>query len=150
MPRQSSYNQETVDKVCEKLAEGHSLRSICRSDDSMPNMSTIFRWLDENAEFASKYARARQVQADVLFDELVDIADDGSNDWMTRNGYRVEDSEVTKRSQLRIETRKWVASKLLPKKYGEKYLEEAAASADLASDAPVIAPDEPVPGKPIL
>lgn len=93
----------------------------------MPAQSTVFRWLaDERyAAFRERYARAREAQADAIFDEMLDIADDGTNDWMER---RREDGSVDEvlnhehisRSKLRVDARKWMAGKLAPKKYGEK------------------------------
>lgn len=70
-------------KICERLADGGSLRMICRDED-MPAKSTVFDWLaDHDREaFRTKYAYAREAQADSLVDEMTDIADDGSNDWM--------------------------------------------------------------------
>lgn len=124
--RPSSFTDEIADEICERLAGAQSLRKICL-DDHMPKQATIFRWLaDERyAAFREQYARAREAQADALFDETLDIADDGSNDWMER---RREDGSVDEvvnhehisRSKLRIETRRWMAGKLKPKKYGDK------------------------------
>jgi hypothetical protein len=92
----------------------------------MPNKATVFRWLASNEQFRDQYARARETQADALFDEILDIADDGSNDWMEKHnadgeniGWR-ENGEALRRSQLRVDARKWMAGKLQPKKYGEK------------------------------
>ncbi|WP_338469060.1 terminase small subunit protein [Sphingomonas sp. gentR] len=114
------------DRICELLAEGQSLRAICAAED-MPSQSAVFRWLaDENrATFRQQYARAREAQADALFDEMLDIADDGSNDWMERRRQdgstdEVLNSEHVQRSKLRIDARKWMASKLNPKVYGDK------------------------------
>ena len=89
----------------------------------MPARSTVIGWLfdGDHEEFMDQYARAREVQAEVLADELADIADDGSNDFTTdKNGKAVVDHEHIQRSRLRIDTRKWVAAKLLPKRYGDK------------------------------
>lgn len=123
--RPTDYTQETADIICERLADGESLRTIC-DDEDMPARSTVFRWLSLHKEFSDQYARAKEVQAEVLADELISIADDGRNDWMERKdadgeniGWR-ENGEALRRSALRIDTRKWVAAKLLPKKYGEK------------------------------
>lgn len=123
--RPTDYSQETADIICERLADGESLRTIC-DDEAMPARSTVFRWLSIHQEFSDQYARAKEVQAEVLADELISIADDGRNDWMERKteegdhlGWR-ENGEALRRSALRIDTRKWVAAKLLPKKYGEK------------------------------
>lgn len=72
----------------------------------MPSAATVCRWQVERSEFAEQYARARAAQADTLADELLDIADD--------------DAEDVNRSRLRVDARKWIASKLKPKSYGDK------------------------------
>ncbi|MCK5600579.1 terminase [Candidatus Pacearchaeota archaeon] len=87
------------------------------------------RWLDADEELRDRYARAKEAQADFMADEMLDIADDGRNDWMKRhqaNGESVEvvNNEVIQRSKLRIDARKWLASKLKPKKYSEKLQQE--------------------------
>ena len=92
---------------------------------NFPTYSTIMKWLSEDKELSDKYARAKEAQADFMADEMLDIADDGRNDWMTRTGrdgedYEVINKEVIQRSKVRIDTRKWLASKLKPKKYGDK------------------------------
>lgn len=117
--RPSEYSEAVADAICLRLANAESLRKICLSDD-MPCQTTVFKWLRQHEEFAQQYARAREAQADALFDECLDIADDGSNDYMgegeTYNG------DAVQRSRLRIDTRKWMAGKLRPKVYGEKTL----------------------------
>lgn len=123
--RPTIYSQELVDKICKRIAEGESVRVICYSED-MPSQGTIYSWLldEDKKEFLEKYARARNTQAEVLFDEILEIADDGTNDYMTitkgNDSYNVEDREVTGRSRLRVDTRKWYLSKVLPKKFGDK------------------------------
>lgn len=124
MARPTDYTQELADEICAQLADGSSLRTVCLADD-MPNKSTVFRWLRTNQEFCDQYARAKEESADALTDEMLDIADDGSNDWMKRSGkdqedYWVVNGEHVQRSRIRIDTRKWIASKLKPKKYGDK------------------------------
>ena len=125
MGRPSEYEPVIADIICEHLADGISLREICRGED-MPNKSTVFRWLAAHADFRDQYARAREAQADALADELLDIADDGDNDWMERKGEDGQslgwrgNGEAIQRSRLRVDTRKWIASKLKPKKYGDK------------------------------
>lgn len=121
--RPSLFSDALAAKICGRLALGESLRSICR-DAKMPNASTVFDWLAKHEKFAEQYARAREAQADALADEITDIADDASNDWMERNqpdnpGWQFN-GEAARRSQIRIDARKWVASKLKPKKYGDK------------------------------
>lgn len=124
MARPSDYTQELADEICSQLSDGISLRTVCLADD-MPNKSTVFRWLRTNEEFRDQYEIAKAECADAYADEIIDIADDGSNDYMTRKNsdgseYEVVNSEHIQRSRLRVDARKWVASKLKPKKYGDK------------------------------
>jgi hypothetical protein len=87
----------------------------------MPETRTVYRWLlDEKHEtFCRSYARARELQAEHLFEEMQEIADDGRNDWMERNGFPMVNGEAIQRSKLRLEDRKWRAGKLKPKVYGD-------------------------------
>lgn len=118
------FNQERADLICEALAEGHSLREICKADD-MPSKANVFRWLSSNKEFADQYTRAREAQADSLFDDILAIADDGRNDSYTDDEGRVRtDHDVIARSKLRVDARKWMAGKLRPKVYGDKVTQE--------------------------
>jgi hypothetical protein len=127
MGRPTIFSEALADAICEQIAEGNSLRSICL-DEAMPSKSTVFAWLadPEREDFRTKYTYAREAQADVLVDEMTDIADDGSNDWMERKnsdgaviGWQ-ENGEALRRSALRISARQWIAEKLRPKKYGSK------------------------------
>lgn len=133
MGRPSKFTQAIADKICERLADAQSLRSIC-CDEDMPSQTTVFRWLADDAreEFREQYARAREAQADAIFDEILDIADDASNDWMERrdeddenSGWKLNGDHV-QRSKLRIDARKWMAGKLNSRKYGEKITNEHA------------------------
>lgn len=114
--RPTSFSEETADAICERLVDGVSLRKICLSDD-MPNVSTVFRWLAVHKDFRDQYARAREAQADTLADEILDIADDGSNDYMGDDDKY--NGDAVQRSKLRVDSRKWLAAKMLPKKYGD-------------------------------
>lgn len=95
---------EIKNEICDRIAEGESLVQIC-ADSGMPARSTVFKYLRIDDEFADKYARAREAQADSFFDEIVSIAD-------------VE--EDTNKARVRIDARKWAAGKLRPKKYGDR------------------------------
>lgn len=121
--RPTDYCLETVFRICERLVEGESLRAICR-DPEMPGIATVFRWLHAHETFREQYAHARECQADTFADELTEIADDGRNDWMQANGGEdagwKANGENVQRARLRVDTRKWIASKLKPKKYGDK------------------------------
>ena len=124
--RPTDYNQELATKICEEIALGNSLRSVCRRDD-MPAMSTVFRWLGEEdkTQFKEQYARACEERTEAMAEDLLDISDDGTNDFMeieTEDGgvKVIENRENVQRSKLRVDTRKWLMSKMKPKKYGEK------------------------------
>lgn len=111
--------------ILTRIVEGESVRSIAR-DPEMPAMSTIFKELAENAAFSEQYARACEMRADAMFEEMFEIADDGQNDWMVVNGQGEDNSgwrvngEHVQRSRLRVDTRKWALARMNPKKYGEK------------------------------
>lgn len=120
MSRPTEFSLFLADEICELIAEGHSLRSICSTED-MPNKSTVFRWLAANKEFCDQYARARECQADTLADEILDIADDGKGDtYLDAEGNERVDHEAIARSRLRVDARKWIATKLKPRVYGDK------------------------------
>lgn len=114
------YTEKIARQICDRISTSHdSLKVICEEVDIVP--STVFKWLTEIPEFSEQYARAREAQADYLADEILTIADDGSNDTIvTNDGTMIENKEWTNRSKLRVDARKWIASKLKPKKYGDK------------------------------
>jgi len=122
--RPSSYNAETATTLCGYLAEGESLRTACKHD-GMPVPSTVFMWMRTNPEFSKQYEQAKQEAADAMAEELLDIADDGSNDYMEKldeagnaAGYRVNGEHI-QRSRLRTDVRKFLMAKMKPKKYGD-------------------------------
>jgi len=95
----------------------------------MPDKSTVIRWLARYQEFRDQYACARGAQADYYAEEIIEISDDGSNDWMERqrgdgSTEEVENKEVLARSRLRVDTRKWLMARMAPKKYGDKVIQE--------------------------
>ena len=138
MGRPSSYTQELTDRICARLAAGESLRTVCKDDD-MPSVQTVFTWMRVHPEFLEQYTRAKEESADALIEESLDIADDGTNDWMEKlnaDGEKIGwqlNGEHVQRSRLRIETRKWMASKLKPKKYGERVLNEHSGTIGFAN-----------------
>jgi hypothetical protein len=121
--RPSTFTQATADAICKRLADGESLRQVCRDDD-MPDKETVRGWRHSFPEFDAQYARARAEQAEGFLDEIIEIVDDGKNDWMDREVgrgrvIRVVDPEAVMRSKLRYDARRWAMSKILPKKYGD-------------------------------
>ena len=118
--RPTSYTDEIANKICSQISTSHkSLRTICKGDD-MPCVATVLNWLNTNEKFLAQYTRAKEEQADYLVEEMLDIADDSSNDTIETERGKVENREWTNRSRLKVDTRKWIASKLKPKKYGDK------------------------------
>ncbi|HRH29186.1 MAG TPA: hypothetical protein PKV17_10450 [Aquabacterium sp.] len=134
----SSYTPELAAKVCECIANGMSLRAIA-AQPGMPAMSTVMAWLDgARPEFSEQYARAREAQADKMAEDILAIADeecttvraskhgmDGDADGMREV---VFDATAVARNRLRVDARKWLASKLAPKKYGDKVLNEVTGA----------------------
>lgn len=117
MARPSDYTQELADRICEELSEGVSLRTVCLADD-MPSARTVFRWLRTNEQFCQQYARAKEESADAMAEELLDISDESVKD-----AYGADpkaSSAVVQAQKLRVDTRKWLMSKMKPKKYQDK------------------------------
>lgn len=126
--RPSLYNLETADKICAELSIGRPLAKICLDED-MPCLTSVYKWLRENEQFAQLYTRAKEESADTLADEMMQISDDGLNDtYLDENGNKRTDQDVIARSRLRVETRKWIAAKLKPKKYGDKVTNEVTGA----------------------
>lgn len=123
--RPTAYTPKIAAEICKRLSEGETLEEVCRSDH-IPASSTVRLWIVEDREgFSALHARAREAQALRWAEEVVEISDDGSNDWMERNvgdgeTITVADHEHISRSKLRVDTRKWLLAKVLPKIYGDK------------------------------
>jgi len=113
MGRPSDFTPEIAEEICDRVAKGESLRTICGADrdDFTPSERTIYRWLESGepwaAEFRQQYAHAREAQADVKFDEA----------WAIAKAATPENVQV---ARLQVDTIKWQASKLVPKKYGDR------------------------------
>ncbi|HFB6298162.1 TPA: hypothetical protein WN303_000519 [Neisseria gonorrhoeae] len=106
--RPTDYTKDMADNICEKISGGLSLRAIC-AEPGMPARGTVYRWLIENADFQDQYARAREKQADYFAEEIIEIADSAE-----------AESAAVSKAKLQIDARKWAASKIAPKKYGDK------------------------------
>lgn len=106
--RPTDYTKDMADKICEKISGGLSLRAIC-AEAGMPARGTVYRWLIENADFQDQYTRAREKQADYFAEEIIEIADSAE-----------AESAAVSKAKLQIDARKWAASKIAPKKYGDK------------------------------
>lgn len=116
--RPSDYTPDVAGAICDRMADGESLVSICR-EDAMPDRRTVYRWLDAHEEFRHKYARAVELRVEHWGDEILDIVDESGFDATVVDGRAVIDGEAIGRARLRMDARKWLMSKLLPKKYGD-------------------------------
>ncbi|ATC75032.1 ubiquitin carboxyl-hydrolase [Proteus mirabilis] len=112
MGRPSDYLPEVADDVCALIADGESLRSVCKRP-GMPNTTKVMRWLREYPDFREQYAKAMESRADAVFEELFDIADDVT-----------EEPSAVAKARLRIDTRKWALARMSPKKYGDKVTQD--------------------------
>lgn len=112
--RPSEYTDEIGDEICSRIAEGESLVSICK-DTHMPSAVTVYAWLRAVDGFLKRYTTAREDQADTLIDEMKEIVD---SEMPVGIDGKIDGGAVS-HAKLRAETRKWAASKLKPKKYGE-------------------------------
>tara|TARA_R100001086_G_C11694547_1_gene219570 strand:- start:3 stop:410 length:408 start_codon:yes stop_codon:yes gene_type:complete len=108
--RPTDYNEAIAAHICSEMAGGRSLRSICE-DEGMPGRSTVFQWLAKHKEFADQYARAQEDRTTAFAEDIIEIADDGN-------------AEDVQRAKLRVDARKWLMSKMAPKKYGDKVTQE--------------------------
>lgn len=133
--RPSSFTQDIAEVICTRIAEGESLREICRDDD-MPTRMTIYRWLQADPIFCDQYARAREDQADTLADEIIAIADEQPEviAVINKQGELIEhklDNAFLQWQKNRMDARKWTAMKLKPKKYGDRLVHAGDAEAPL-------------------
>jgi hypothetical protein len=106
MSRPSSYTEEMADRICDELMGGKSLVRICEAAD-MPHRSTVIRWMGADEAFATRCAHARDAQADLMDDLILDVAEKCT-------------SETAAADRVKIAAYQWRASKLAPKKYGDK------------------------------
>ena len=128
--RPTLYTEEMGKEICARLAEGESLRSICVAEH-LPHESTVRSWaIQPDHPISTQFDHARKLGYMKMAEELLEISDDGTNDWMERKdsegenvGWQVNGEHVS-RSKLRVETRKWILSKALPKIYGDKITAE--------------------------
>lgn len=121
--RPTLLTEEMAETILTRLIDGESLRRIC-SSEGMPTRAAVLKWVRTDPIFREQYRLARELQAETLADEMIDISDDGSNDWMPKvaqdgqNQGWLENGEALRRSQLRIDTRKWMAARMWPRRWG--------------------------------
>jgi len=119
--RPSKYTPELADRICRAIATStKSLKQICASNEGFPCRETIYDWCWDYEEFSNKYDQAKRHQANLLAEEVVTIADDDYDDMIQGEHGMIPNSARVQRHKLRVDSRKWIACKLLPKVYGEK------------------------------
>jgi len=110
--------------ILSEIEKGASLRSILRRED-MPNQNTFFEWIDRDEEKAKQYVRATEKRADSIFEDILSIVDENTNDTiLLDDGREIVNNDVIQRARLRMDARKWMLGKMNPKKYGEKIQQE--------------------------
>lgn len=119
-----AYTPVQIDKILDtvliRIEQGEALRTILKDSD-MPSTRTFYKWLESNELLVKQYARACELRAENLFDEILDIADDASGDTKyDKDGNPYLNNEFVQRSRVRIDARKWVLGKLNPKKFSDK------------------------------
>lgn len=141
---QNKQKKQIQEAICRHIATSNkSLGTIIKDliKDSefkpkdIPVMSTVWLWLDTDKEFSEKYARAKEQQCEFMADEILEISDNSSLDMaFTEDGKPFIDKEHINRSRLRVDTRKWILSKLKPKKYGDKLAVEHDVSESVMAE----------------
>jgi hypothetical protein len=123
--RAALYEPKLAERILDQMLDGRTLSDICR-DPGMPDSRTVRTWIRMDCEgFARRFLQARDIGATAMAEQIMDIADDGSHDWIEqrkKNGdvVAVVDHEHIARSRLRCDVRRWLLSKLLPKVYGSR------------------------------
>lgn len=125
-------------EICARMAEGETLSSVCR-DPNLPHKSTVLRWAVENAAWRDRYAKARELMHDEWADQIITISDDGTTDYVLKTGrngheYMAVDQDHIQRSRLRVDSRKWLLSKLRPGEYGDKVEQVQSGSVTVRHD----------------
>jgi hypothetical protein len=115
--RPTIYTEELAENICSQLAEGISLRTICLQE-GMPDKATVFRWLRINKQFCDQYARAKEESTDAMSEDILFLSDGAIA--VIKGGAEKKSSALGQAVRLQVDTRKWIMSKMKPKKYGDK------------------------------
>jgi hypothetical protein len=124
--RPTKYTPELFERICDEIADGKSLRQVCSPDD-MPDRGVVRKWMIANPELHTQYTRAREDRAELFADEIMEIADNSTDPQMAR---------------VQVDARKWIASKMLPKVYGDKTHTDITSNGNTIAVAPIKWADE--------
>jgi hypothetical protein len=153
--RPPEYNEVICAQICQLIGEGFSLRKVCAMPE-MPSKTTVLNWLLSPAfddspviqAFRVQYDQARARLLEHWADELLDIADNGTNDWQHKENsktgevFECVDTDHISRSRLRVDTRKWLLSKLRPERYGDTVTQKIEGGQNPLSIKTIDAPPE--------
>lgn len=120
-----AYSQEEIEEKFELIIKdieenGQSLRKALQGYQ-MPSSKTFFEWLRDDEEKRKRYAHACEARQEFLFEEIIEIADESNADITFDENMNVKViGEAIQRSRLKIDARKWILSKMSPKKYGDR------------------------------
>jgi hypothetical protein len=118
----NSYTQKLADSICARISDGEPLKALCR-EPGMPAWRTVYDWLEKHPEFAKAMERARELGADAIAAECLEIADtpmEGVEVTMRGKTKETKRGDMLGHRKLQIETRLKLLAKWHPKKYGEK------------------------------
>lgn len=115
--RPEKYSIGLVNEICELISQGNSLKKICLKKN-MPSMSSVFNWIHTESGFLEKYEIAIEQRAVALGEDLLEISDSGIQ--VVKNGAAKKSGALAQIVRLQVDTRKWIMSKMKPKKYGEQ------------------------------
>lgn len=132
----TSYSIELAEQICDAVATTPmGITALCAINKDWPTARIIFRWLVKHPEFTDMYSRARKAQIEVLIDQVMQLVTDTSKDWVRKQGEICADHDHISRVRLQIDSIKWLATKLLPKVYGDKIQTEHTGSIGLHEQA---------------
>ena len=117
MAYSAKQKQEIFNNICEIIISGKSLRTALLNCKVKIDVTTFFKWMRENENLSNQYARATIERAELMFEDMLDIADRLPEKTMTKFGTAIDTGDV-QHQRLRVDTRKWALSKMMPKKYG--------------------------------
>jgi hypothetical protein len=110
--------EDTFNDILSEIEQGNSLISILRRKE-FPSTATFYQWLEADEDKAKRYVRACEIRADVIFEDIIDIADHSDEDHTPYTG-----ANVVQRDRLKIDARKWIVAKLHPKKYSDRVYQD--------------------------
>lgn len=134
--RTTKYTKALANEICNRISSSSKgIKILCEENTHWPNKDTIFTWLKNDPEFSDQYARAKRCQIECLVDQILEISDDTSQDQLVDEQGKIRfNPQSINRARLKIDTRKWLAAKLVPRVYGVKPGEELLVDPRLEQD----------------